>query len=376
MTDTQTQDDISETGSDVPAENHLQRKELPLGLDLGTLESCILSKLSKPGADSHHGIIVPTIVGYPEEGILAGILPGNAQMLHGQEALDNELHLRLAYPLSDGVIQDLESANSFMQYLRSRVDADKSRETLCVIGIPAVADEQAKENLKIAAKGAFDGILLIPEPFLAALGMRDEERLKDPDYVDPVSNSLFIDVGAGTTDFCIIQGYFPKPEDLLSIPFAGNEVDVILDQLIREAYPEVKLPISMIRKFKEEFSYAGELESGARVKVPVEGKPRKIEIGKQVGESCNRLVDEIFDSIKQVISLASPQSVFSLLENIILSGGGSRIRNLDHELQRKLQDEGYENPSVRISSKDVSPLVSIGALKVAKAARDDQWIRP
>jgi rod shape-determining protein MreB len=376
MTDTQPQDDIPETGSGLPAENNLQRKELPLGLDLGTLESCILSKLSKPGGESHHGIIVPTIVGYPEEGILAGILPGNAQMLHGQEALDNELHLRLAYPLSDGVIQDIESAKSFMQYLRSRVDADKSRETLCVIGIPAVADEQAKENLKIAAKGAFDGILLIPEPFLAALGMRDEERLKDPDYDDPVSNSLFIDIGAGTTDFCIIQGYFPKPEDLLSIPFAGNEVDVILDQLIREAYPEVKLPISMIRKFKEEFSYAGELESGARVKVPVEGKPRKIEIGKQVGESCNRLVDEIFDSIKQVISLASPQSVFSLLENIILSGGGSRIRNLDHELQRKLQDEGYENPNVRISSKDVSPLVSIGALKVAKAARGDQWIRP
>ena len=376
MTDTQTQVDISDEESDVPAENNLQRKKLPLGLDLGTLESCILSKLSKPGSESHHGIIVPTIVGYPEEGILAGILPGNAQMLHGQEALDNELHLRLAYPLSDGVIQDLESAKSFMQYLRSRVDADKGREALCVIGIPAVADEQAKENIKIAARGAFEGILLIPEPFLAALGMRDEERLKDPDYVDPVSNSLFIDIGAGTTDFCIIQGYFPKPEDLLSIPFAGNEVDVILDQLIREAYPEVKLPISMIRKFKEEFSYAGELESGARAKVPVEGKPRKIEIGKQVGESCNRLVDEIFDSIKQVISLASPQSVFSLLENIILTGGGSRIRNLDHELQRKLQDEGYENPSVRISSKDVSPLVSIGALKVAKAARDDQWIRP
>ena len=205
--------------------------------------------------------------------------------------------------------------------------------------------------------------------------MRDEERLQQEDYKDPVSNSLFVDIGAGTTDFCIIQGYFPKPEDLLSIPFGGNEVDVIMDQLIRETYPEVNLPISMVRGFKEEYSYVGEPESGVRVKVPVEGKPRKIEIGKQVGEACNRLVDEITESLKQVISSASPQSVFSLLQNIILTGGGSRIKNIDQEIQQKLLDDGYENPEVRLSDKDYSPLVAIGALKVAKAAREDQWLR-
>ena len=41
-----------------------------------------------------------------------------------------------------------------------------------------------------------------------------------------------------------------------------------------------------------------------------------------------------------------------------------------------LVDDGYENPEVTISSVDVMPFVAIGALKVAKAARDDQWIRP
>ncbi|MFZ9069510.1 MAG: rod shape-determining protein, partial [bacterium] len=116
-------------------------------------------------------------------------------------------------------------------------------------------------------------------------------------------------------------------------------------------------------------------ESGVRVKVPVEGKPRKIEIGKQVGEACNRLVDEITDSLKQVIASASPQSVFSLLQNIILTGGGSRIKNIDQEIQQRLIEEGYESPEVRLSEKNYSPLVAIGALKVAKAARQDQWLR-
>ena len=62
----------------------------------------------------------------------------------------------------------------------------------------------------------------------------------------------------------------------MSIPYAGNEVDVTLDRAIREAYPEVDVPLSMVRKFKETYSYVGELESGARVKVPVDGKPRKL----------------------------------------------------------------------------------------------------
>jgi len=79
--------------------------------------------------------------------------------------------------------------------------------------------------------------------------------------------------------------------------------------------------------------------------------------------------------LKQVIASASPQSVFSLLQNIIITGGGSRIRNIENELQQRLVDDGYENPEVRVSEKDYAPLVSIGALKVAKAAREDQWTR-
>jgi rod shape-determining protein MreB len=352
-----------------------KKRKLHVGLDLGTLQSCFVTKLNKPGTDENTGTLVPTIVGYPEDGILAGILPGNSKMLHGDDAVSNELHLRLVNPLSDGVVSDIDATRSFLRHIRDKVDPEFKREVLCVIGIPAVADAEAKDNLKKAAKGAFDGILFIPEPFLAALGMRDEGRLQDPEYKDPVSNSLFVDIGAGTTDFCIVQGYFPKPEDLLSIPFAGNEVDVLLDKSIREEYPEVDVPLSMIRKFKESYSYVGESESGARVKIPVGGKPRKIEIGKQVGESCNELLQEIFESLKKVIAMASPQSVFSLLQNIILTGGGSRIRNIDQELQRLLSDDGYEDPEVTISSREVKPFVAIGAIKVAKAARDDQWVR-
>ena len=44
------------------------KKKLPLGLDLGTLESCILSKLSKPGSDQHHGIFSSNCCWLPGRG--------------------------------------------------------------------------------------------------------------------------------------------------------------------------------------------------------------------------------------------------------------------------------------------------------------------
>mgnify|MGYP001202263967 FL=1 len=161
--------------------NDGKKRKMFVGLDLGTLQSCVLTKLSKPGTGEHHGVWIPTVVGYPEDGILAGILPGNSRMLHGDEALANSLHLRLVHPLSDGVVSDLDATRSFLNYVREKVDPERKREVYCVIGIPAVADGEAKANLQTAAKGAFDGILFIPEPFLAALGMRDENRLQDPE---------------------------------------------------------------------------------------------------------------------------------------------------------------------------------------------------
>ena len=70
--------DPEETTPDNPEEispEDDKKRKMYIGLDLGTLNSCILPKLSKPGSDEHHGIWVPTVVGYPEDGILAGIYP-------------------------------------------------------------------------------------------------------------------------------------------------------------------------------------------------------------------------------------------------------------------------------------------------------------
>ena len=56
-----------------------------------------------------------------------------------------------------------------------------------VIGVPAVADATAKDNLKQAAKGAFDGVLFARTLLAALVAVT---RAAQTDYKDPVANSL------------------------------------------------------------------------------------------------------------------------------------------------------------------------------------------
>lgn len=345
---------------------------LLVGLDLGTNKSCI--KASADGvAEEVRSAIVPSVVGYAEREVLPGILPDDATILFGEEALRYRLHLRLAYPLQDGNVGDVTVARDFISHLRRQIDPTGEATIKAVIGMPANANSGAREALRESVKGIFERVLFIPEPFLAALGCREEAKLGQATYSDPVTHSLFVDIGAGTTDLCMIQGYFPTAEDQISFPFAGNAVDGVLAESIRRTFPDTNLSEIKVQEIKEQHSYVGPLQSGLKSKVYVGGKPRTLDVGELVGQACNQLLMRIFENVKQLIHRAPSDAVENLLRNIILTGGGSRIRNLAPELERMLAEEGYEGPRVSVAGKNFKEYVSLGALKAARSARPNQW---
>ncbi len=348
------------------------RAVLLLGFDWGTNKSCL-----KGAYGGSHELatdrVIPTVVGYAKDGVVEGLLPDNASVLFGEEAVRQRLHLNLVQPMVDGVIRDTAAARDYARYLRSLMDIAPGTEVRAVIGIPANANAADRESIREAVAGLFDRVILIPEPFLAALGFRDESRLSDPTYVDPVRNSLFIDIGGGTTDLCLVQGYFPAPEEQISLPFAGDKVDSLLHAAIRKTYPDCGLTPYKVRELKEQNSYVGTPTAAVVGSVMINGKLRKLDITEQLGQSCTALLEQILASAKQLIAHASPDSVGELLQNIILTGGGSRIRGLDTELQRLLAAEGYEQPCVRRTGDRYQEFVALGALKAARSARENQW---
>jgi rod shape-determining protein MreB len=355
-----------------PATRKIPTKVILAGLDLGTNKSCIIAG-APDTTDIAVGKVLPSTVGYVKPGIINGIIPGNADVLFGDEALRCALHVDLVAPLQHGVIRDGRAARDLLRHLRNLVDPTIQSEVRAVVGVPANADPEAREQIRRAVVGAFERVLLIPEPFLAAIGVREDSRLGQTQYFDPVSNSLIVDIGAGTTDLCLVRGYFPIAEDQTSFNFAGDAVDALLHSAISQLYPESNLDPLSVRQIKEAHAYCGAIRKPIDVKIVLGGKSRTLELGEVIGHACNQLLDRVFESAKRLIARVPNHSTVQLLQNIIITGGGSQIRGIDTELQARLVADGYEAPKVRLAGPDYQRYCAIGALKAARAARENQW---
>ena len=347
-------------------------KTLLVGCDLGTNKSCILAGPTT-GTDIAVSKVVPTVVGYVKDGIVDGIITGNARIVFGEDALRNMLHVRLVAPVAEGVITDPAAARDFLNHLRSLIDPAGTAEIRAVIGMPANAGTQARDDIRRCAFGIFDRVLMIPEPFLAALGYRDDARIAQTNYLDPVVNSLFIDIGGGTSDLCLVQGVFPSSEDQISIPFAGDAIDELLHAELERVYPNNGLSRHKVREIKEAHAYVGPSRKPLDVRVIMGGKAHTIEMGDTIARACNTLIDRIYPALTTLIARAPSDSVLTLLQNVIVTGGGSQIKGIDTVLQKRLADDGFEAPRVKLAGQDYKRYVAIGALKAARAARENQW---
>ncbi|MDQ8202956.1 rod shape-determining protein [Pelagicoccus sp. SDUM812003] len=345
---------------------------LLVGLDLGTNTTCIqVAQPTNGKVDTCE--LVPSIVGYTTEGILPGIIPGDATTLFGQLALKYKLHLDLVQPLRDGIIADMDAARDFLVHLKETAGISPDAEVRAVIGMPANADAEARENTRLAVTGIFDKVILIPEPFLAALGSREEDQLVSGDYVDPVCNSLFVDIGAGSTDVCLIQGYYPSAEDQISFPFAGDAVDEMIQESLLNKYPDSQISIAKCREIKEKHSFVHGATTEATHPVMISGKIKQLEVAEAVGSACDTLLGKIYEAVRNLIVKADPDSVPDLLQNIIITGGGSMIKGLDAALQKLLTDEGFEGTVVTSVGEDYKTRVASGAIKAAFQAKERQW---
>jgi rod shape-determining protein MreB len=170
-----------------------------------------------------------------------------------------------------------------------------------------------------------------------------------------------------------VQGFFPTPDDQVSIAFAGDKVDQFIEDELQRTYPNNGLSRTSIRQLKEEHSYVGSSRKPIDVKVLIGGKGHMLELGDVVGRACNELLEKLYPLITSLIARASSDSVEQLLQNIVVTGGGSRIKGIDTVLQQRLIADGFESPKVRVAGEDYKRFVAVGALKAARAAREDQW---
>jgi rod shape-determining protein MreB and related proteins len=288
-------------------------------------------------------------------------------VLVGREALENRPMLDLHRPLERGVMKEgsEKDETAVRELLRHLValakDSQKGRTEVpvrAVVGVPAEAFRASKQRLREVMKGVADSLLIVSEPFAVAYGL--EELL----------HSMVIDLGAGTTDFCVMNGRYPTDEDQRTLTSAGDAVDEQLVKLVQDRYPQAQFSIHMVREWKEKWSFVGEPKNRVYVTAPVAGNPTQIDITDQMRTACESLLPTVTETMLELLSRVDPEYQEKVRNNIILSGGSSLIPGLSESLQERLHEVG--GGKVR-RVEDPVFAGSNGGLALALDAEESDW---
>jgi rod shape-determining protein MreB len=309
--------------------------------------------------------MVESYVGWPLDMVARKVL--KKKVLIGSEALENRSMLDLRRPLEHGVIKDgserdEEAVRELLRHLISLIGVDDKRTNRpglrVVIGVPSEAMQASRQRLRAAMEGMADNLMLVSEPFAVAYG------------ADALLHAMVVDMGAGTTDICVMQGHYPAEDDQRTLPDAGDAIDARLLASLQEHHPEAQFSIHMVRAWKEQWGFVGEPKRRVSVTTTVEARPTQFDITQEMRSACESILPPITETVVDLIARVEPEYQQRTLNNIILAGGSSLIAGLTEALESSLSELG----KVRIAPiPDPVFAGSDGGLAIARDASDEDW---
>jgi rod shape-determining protein MreB and related proteins len=346
-------------------ETAMDREVTYIGMDLGSYKTSVASST---GARD----VVLSAVGWPRDHVARALL--GRGVVFGNTVVEQRLALDVVRPFEKGVLKyndhataslgadqvarHKEAARLLVKHAVGLTKPPRDVPVYGVIGAPARATIHNKKVLLEAAQEAFDEALIVSEPFTIAFGMN---RLSD---------TLVIDIGAGTIDLCPITGTFPREEDQVTVPLGGDFIDETFLQMLTEAHPQARLSLNMAREIKEKFGFVHDVHEQAVVTVLVDGKPKTLDVAEPLRGACRTIVPAILQGLRELIGRFDPEFQQRLLHNIILGGGGSQLRGLDRVIEEALQEYGGAKVK-RVG--DAVYAGAVGALKLAMGMPADCW---
>jgi len=331
---------------------------LCVGIDLGTSRSSI----SSSNGERH---VIDSYVGWPVDMVARKLV--KKPVLIGQEALENRSMLDLRRPLEHGVMKegsekDQEAVQEIIRHLISlagiKQKGKNKSKVRAVVGVPAEAFRVSRQNLRHTMEGIADSVMLVSEPFAVAYGL------------EALLHALVIDIGAGTADFCVMQGRYPTEEDQRTLTTAGDSIDEQLIKLIRERYPDAQFSIHMIREWKERWSFVGEPKDRVLVTAPIKGRSTEIDITQEMRAACESILPPISETMTTLLTKVEPEFQSKVRNNVILAGGSSLIAGLQEAITKALDDLGGGRATV---VKDPVFAGSDGGLAIARDASGSDW---
>jgi rod shape-determining protein MreB len=338
---------------------------LYVGVDFGSFKTSIVASNGKRDT-------IPTAVGWPKDHVARALL--GTDVVFGRLLAEAELALEIVRPFAKGALKYLseadagvsaqaqdrgrEAARLILQHAVSLIEPPADVPVYGVIGAPSRASIANKQILTDAAQGVFDGVAIVAEPFTVAYGMK---RLM---------KTLVVDIGAGTIDICPLYGTYPREEDQVTMPFGGDAIDADFLAKLQTHYPEAQVTLDMVREIKERHGFVHDVNESALITLPVDGVPTEFDVTEMLKDACKSIVQPMVDGVRQVVARVNPKYQRSLLENILLGGGGSQLKGLDFLLEQGLTAVGG-GTVVKVS--DSVYAGAAGALRLAMNMPASSW---
>lgn len=299
---------------------------LDLAIDLGTKNT----KLAVVGK----GIVVrePTVIASHKKTKEIFAIGSQAQKMQGRTPAS----ILVTYPLVDGVIDDLDLAETLLKHFIIKVHESptsfpKIPRPKIALGIPSGATEVEKRAVSDAALNAgAREVVLIDEAMAAALGT------KLP--IEEAKGSMIVDIGGGTTEIAIISlgGVVVSR----SLRIAGNEID---DDIVSYARTRYNLLLGNSTAEDVKLNAGSAYPVGKETKITMRGRdlasglPAAITISSgEVREAISNTLRLITTGIKDVIESAPPELVGDIVENgIYLTGGSSLLGGISNLITKE-----------------------------------------
>jgi len=333
-------------------------KHLLVGIDLGTSQSSVSTSAGVRQ-------VVDSYVGWPVDAVAKKIL--KREVLFGADAVENRTMLEVHRPLERGLLKegsdkDQQAIRELLAHLLELGGAPAVRKSggkvRAVVGVPAEALRVNKQHVRDAMRGLVDGLIITSEPFAVAYGL------------DALLHAMVVDVGAGTTDFCVMKGRYPTEEDQRTLVNAGDWVDDQLFTLLGERHPGMSVSIHTVRGWKEEFGFIGKAPGKVKVKIPIGGVPSEIDITAEMKEACENLGPPVAEAMLDLIAGVESEYQAAVRGNVILAGGTSKMPGFGQYLEKAMDRFGGGKVTV---VKDPVYAGSDGGLVLAQDAPKTDW---
>jgi rod shape-determining protein MreB len=243
-------------------------------------------------------------------------------------------HIEVIRPLKDGVITDSYATEKMLHYFIQKIQKKdwikvRSRILICV---PYGATPVERKVIREAAGSTkAKQVLLIDEPMAAAIGAGLP--------VNQASGSMVLDIGGGTSEIAVLS--LNGVVYATSLKIGGDKFDESIIRYIKRNYGCL-IGEATAEQIKKEIGAAFPteevLECSVRGRHIDQGVPATFTLNSnEVIEALQPALNAIVDAIRYTIEHTPPELVADICDaGIILTGGGSLLRNLDLLLEEEL----------------------------------------